>query len=164
MGTAIRSAKTYSDPRDAFANVGAFVDEVLVELAFMARDGVRPMRSGPMPLLTGAALCKAVMACVCFCGERSDCYAASHSACFMGCSHAGPGLSSGAGCLTGCAAACGSTGRNDSRAGNLAPRRTRKWRKLHLAGRRRQRDGRCADPDQLGCRPSVPGGAVARSD
>ncbi len=38
----------------------------------MAKDGVRPMRSGPKPPLAGAALRKAVMAiwCVCFCGMQ----------------------------------------------------------------------------------------------
>jgi transposase len=50
----------------------AFVDEVLVELAAVAKDGSRPMRSGPKPPLAGAALRKAVMAiwCVCFCGMQ----------------------------------------------------------------------------------------------
>jgi hypothetical protein len=38
----------------------------------MAKDGARPMRSGPKPPLAGAALRKAVMAiwCVCFCGMQ----------------------------------------------------------------------------------------------
>src|SRR3954454_9250105 len=38
----------------------------------MAKDGSRPTRSGPKPLLVGAALRKAVMAiwCVCFCGMQ----------------------------------------------------------------------------------------------
>ena len=56
MGTAVRPAKTSPGPWDAFADVDAFVDEVLVELAAMARDGSRPMRSGPKPPLAGAAL------------------------------------------------------------------------------------------------------------
>jgi transposase len=49
-----------------------FVDEVLTELEAMARDGARPMRSGPKPPLAGAALRKAIMAiwCVCFCGMQ----------------------------------------------------------------------------------------------
>src|SRR4051794_22588763 len=57
-------------PWAAFADVDAFVDEVLVELEAMAKDGSRPVRWGPNPPLAGAALRKAVMAiwCVCFCG------------------------------------------------------------------------------------------------
>jgi hypothetical protein len=72
MGTAVRPAETCPGPWDAFANIGAFVDEVLVELAVMARDGARPMRSGPKPPLAGAALREAIMAiwCVCFCGMQ----------------------------------------------------------------------------------------------
>ena len=72
MGTAVRPAKTSPAPWDAFADVDAFVDEVLAELKAMAEDGSRPMRSGPKPPLTGAALRKAVMAiwCVCFCGMQ----------------------------------------------------------------------------------------------
>jgi hypothetical protein len=34
------------------------VDEVLAELEAMAREGARPMRSGPKPPLAGAALQK----------------------------------------------------------------------------------------------------------
>jgi hypothetical protein len=49
----------------AFADVDVFVDEILKELAAMARDGVRPQRSGPKPPLAGAALRKAVMA-ICY--------------------------------------------------------------------------------------------------
>jgi hypothetical protein len=30
--------------------------------------GTRPTRSGPKPALTGAALCKAILAIWCFCG------------------------------------------------------------------------------------------------
>src|SRR4051794_32422989 len=69
MGTAVRPAKTSPGPWDAFADVDAFVDEVLAELEAMAKDGSRPMRSGPKPPLAGAALRKAVMAmwCVAFC-------------------------------------------------------------------------------------------------
>ena len=72
MGTAVRPAKTSPGPWDAFADVDVFVDEVLVELTAMARDGTRPQRSGPKPPLAGAALRKAVMAiwCVCFCGMQ----------------------------------------------------------------------------------------------
>src|SRR5580698_1205661 len=68
MGTAVRPAKTSPGPWDAFADVDAFVDEVLAELTAMAKDGTRPQRSG----LAGAALRKAVMAiwCVGFCGMQ----------------------------------------------------------------------------------------------
>src|SRR3954452_10895391 len=70
MGTAVRPAKTSPGSWDAFADVDAFVDEVLAELEAMAKDGSRPMRSGPKPPLAGAALRRAVMAiwCVGFCG------------------------------------------------------------------------------------------------
>src|SRR3954470_8172450 len=72
MGTAVRPAKTSPGPWDAFADVDAFVDEVLAELEAMAKDGSRPVRSGPKPPLVGAALRKAVMAiwCVGFCGMQ----------------------------------------------------------------------------------------------
>jgi hypothetical protein len=72
MGTAVRPAKTSPGPRDPFADVDAFVDEVLAELEAMAKDGKRPIRSGPKPPLAGAALRKAIMAiwCVCFCGMQ----------------------------------------------------------------------------------------------
>jgi len=72
MGTAVRPAKTSAGPWDAFADVDVFVDEVLAELEAMAKDGVRPLRSGPKPPLVGAARRKAVMAiwCVCFCGMQ----------------------------------------------------------------------------------------------
>ena len=56
MGTAVRPAKTSPGPWDAFADVDVFVDEVLAELEAMAKDGARPMRSGPKPPLAGAAL------------------------------------------------------------------------------------------------------------
>ena len=70
MGTATRPATTSPAPWDAFSDVEAFVDEVLVELAAMAADGSRPTRCGPKPALAGAELRKAVMAiwCTCFCG------------------------------------------------------------------------------------------------
>jgi len=73
----------------------------------MAKDGVRPMRSGPKPPLAGAALRKAVMAIWCVCsvacsGGRSDCFATSPLARSTDCSLAGPGSASGAGCWTGC--------------------------------------------------------------
>ena len=85
MGTAARPAKTSPGPRDAFADVEMFVDEVLAELAAMAKDGARPMRSGPKPQLAGAALRKAVMAiwCVYFCGMPGV---------FAGEAFAGPGM------------------------------------------------------------------------
>jgi hypothetical protein len=72
MGTAVRPAKTSPGPWDSFADVDVFVDGVLAELAAMAKDGARPMRSGPKPPLAGAALRKAIMAigCVCFCGMQ----------------------------------------------------------------------------------------------
>jgi hypothetical protein len=72
MGTAVRTAKTSPASWDAFADVDAFVDEVLVELAAMEADGTKPTRSGPKPALTGAALRKAIMAlwCLCFCGMQ----------------------------------------------------------------------------------------------
>ena len=72
MGTAVRPAKTSPGPWDAFADVDVFVDQVLAELEAMAKDGARPMRSGPKPPLAEAALRKAVMAiwCVCFCGMQ----------------------------------------------------------------------------------------------
>ena len=70
MGTAVRTAKTSSASWDAFADVDAFVDEVLAELAAM--EGTKPTRSGPQPALAGAALRKAIMAiwCLCFCGMQ----------------------------------------------------------------------------------------------
>jgi transposase len=45
---------------------------VLAELEATAKDGSRPMRSGPKPPLAGAVRRKAVMAiwCVCFCGMQ----------------------------------------------------------------------------------------------
>ncbi len=68
MGTAIRTAKTTPASWDAFCDVDAFVGAVLRELESMA--GTRPLRSGPKPPLSGAALRQAIMAiwCVCFCG------------------------------------------------------------------------------------------------
>ena|SRR5687768_6782096 len=70
MGTAVRTAKTSPASWDAFSDVEAFVDEVLMELESMAADGTRPTRSEPP--LTGAALRKAIMAiwCVGFCGMQ----------------------------------------------------------------------------------------------
>ena len=72
MGTAVRPAKTSPGSWDAFADVDVFVDEVLAELEAMARDGARPVRSGPKPPLSEATLRKAIMAiwCVCFCGMQ----------------------------------------------------------------------------------------------
>src|SRR4051794_41477807 len=68
MGTAFTPARTSPASWDAFSDVDAFVDAVLVELAAMA--GTRPTRSGPKPPLAGAALRKAILAiwCVAFCG------------------------------------------------------------------------------------------------
>ena len=70
MGTAFNPAKTSPASWDAFADVEAFVDAVLAELATMA--GTRSTRSGPKPPLTGAALRKAILAiwCVAFCGMQ----------------------------------------------------------------------------------------------
>src|SRR4051812_21760479 len=72
MGTAFTPAKTSLASWDAFSDVDAFVDAVLAELAAMAADGTRRLRSGPKPPLTGAALRKAIMAiwCVAFCGMQ----------------------------------------------------------------------------------------------
>jgi hypothetical protein len=72
MGTATRPAKTAPAPWDAFSDVSAFIDAVLVELAALAADGTRPIRPGPKPALAGAKLRKTVMAiwCVCFCGMQ----------------------------------------------------------------------------------------------
>jgi len=53
MGTAVRPAKTSPGQWDAFADVDAFVDEVLAELKAMAKDGIRSQRSGPKPPLAG---------------------------------------------------------------------------------------------------------------
>jgi hypothetical protein len=82
MGTAVRTAKTCPASWDAFSDVDAFVDEVLVELAAMEADGTKPTRSGPKPALTGAALRKAILAiwCLCFCsGARLGSSAISRS-------------------------------------------------------------------------------------
>src|SRR4051812_50230396 len=70
MGTAFNPAKTSLASWDAFTDVDAFVDAVLVELASMA--GTKPTRRGAKPPLTGAALRKAIIAiwCVCFCGMQ----------------------------------------------------------------------------------------------
>ncbi len=63
MGTAVRPASTVPASWDAFSDVDAFEDEVLIDLTAMA--GSRPTRSGPKPALTGAALRKAIMAIWC---------------------------------------------------------------------------------------------------
>jgi hypothetical protein len=65
MGTAFNPAKTSPASWDAFNDVDAFVDAVLAELAAMAADGTRRLRSGPKPPLTGAALRKAILAIWC---------------------------------------------------------------------------------------------------
>src|SRR3954471_21415752 len=72
MGTAVRTAKTSPASWDAFSDIEAFVDAVLMELAAMAADGTQPTRSGPKPPLSRAALRKAIMAiwCVGFCGVQ----------------------------------------------------------------------------------------------
>src|SRR3954462_11337249 len=72
MGTAFNPAKTSPASWDAFSDVDAFVDAVLVELAAMAADGSRSTRRGPKSPLTRAVLRKAIMAiwCVCFCGMQ----------------------------------------------------------------------------------------------
>lgn len=72
MGTAIRPSSTTPASWDAFSDVDAFVEEVLLELTAMTSDGTRPARTGPKAPLTGAALRKAIMAiwCVCFCGMQ----------------------------------------------------------------------------------------------
>ena len=72
MGTTFNPAKTSPASWDAFADVDAFGDAVLAELAAMPADGTRSTRSGPKPPLTGAALRKAIMAiwCVAFCGMQ----------------------------------------------------------------------------------------------
>jgi hypothetical protein len=69
-GHRLQPRKTSPASWDAFADVDAFVDEVLMELAAMA--GTRPTRLGPKPPLTGAALRKAIMTirCVAFCGMQ----------------------------------------------------------------------------------------------
>jgi len=72
LGTAFYPASTTPASWDAFSDVDAFVEEVLVELTAMAADGTRPTRTGPKASLTGAALRKAIMAiwCVGFCGMQ----------------------------------------------------------------------------------------------
>jgi hypothetical protein len=67
MGTAFNPARTSAASWDAFADVDAFVDAVLAELAATAADGTRPTRSGPKLPLSGAALRKAIMAIWCVC-------------------------------------------------------------------------------------------------
>jgi hypothetical protein len=105
MGTAVRTAKTSPASWDAFRDVEAFVDEVLMELESMAADGTRPTRSEPP--LTGAALRKAIMAiwCVGFCGMQ---WRAIGLLCDIPFSTLytlfAPGSGCGAGCSTGCAA------------------------------------------------------------
>jgi len=106
MGTAVRPAKTSPGRRDAFADVDVFVDEVLAELEAMAKNGDRPLRSGPKPAgRSGAAQGRdgdLVVVFVACSGGRSDRYATSHSARSMDCSPAGPGSASGSGCWIDC--------------------------------------------------------------
>ena len=113
MRTAVRPAKTSPGRWDVFADIDAFVDEVLAELEAMAADGTRPMRSRPKPPLGGAALRKAVMAiwCVCFCGMQWRTIGQLcdiPSARFTRYSPAGRGSACGDGCSTGCAEPGGS--------------------------------------------------------
>jgi hypothetical protein len=61
MGTAFTPARTSPASWDAFNDVDAFVNAVLVEFAAMVADGTRSTRSGPKPPLTGVALRKAIM-------------------------------------------------------------------------------------------------------
>ena len=72
MGTAFTPAKTSPASWDAFSDVDAFVNEVLVKLAAMEADGTKPTRSGPKRALAGAALRKAIPAiwCLRFCGMQ----------------------------------------------------------------------------------------------
>ena len=56
MGTAVRPANTSPGSWDAFADVDVFVDLVLAELDAIAKNGARPLRSGPKPPLAEAAL------------------------------------------------------------------------------------------------------------
>jgi len=51
MGTAFNPAKTSLASWDAFNDVDAFVDAVLVELAAMGADGTRRSRIGPRLIL-----------------------------------------------------------------------------------------------------------------
>ena len=55
-----QNRQDFSGVLDAFADVDAFVDEVLAEL--VAMEGTKPRRPGPKRGLTGAALRKAIMA------------------------------------------------------------------------------------------------------
>jgi hypothetical protein len=110
MGTATRPAKTFAGSWDTFADVDVFVDEVMAELAAMAKDGSRPTRSGPKPALAGAMLRKAVMAIWCVfsaacSGGPLDSCATSPLARFTDCSPAGLGSAFGVACSTGFAAA-----------------------------------------------------------
>lgn len=50
MGTAIRPASTTPASWDAFSDVDAFVEEVLLELTAMVSDGTRPATGG-VPLI-----------------------------------------------------------------------------------------------------------------
>jgi hypothetical protein len=62
MGTAFTRTKTSPASWDAFSDVDAFVDAVLVELVAMVADGTRSTRPGPKLPLMGAAMRKAIMA------------------------------------------------------------------------------------------------------
>jgi hypothetical protein len=56
---------------DAFADVDVFVGVELAEFEAMAKDGVRPLRSGSKPPLAGAALREAVMALHAMAADRT---------------------------------------------------------------------------------------------
>jgi hypothetical protein len=112
MGTAVRPAKTSHGLWDAFADVDVFVDAVLAELEAMAKDGTRPMRSGPQPPLTGAECGRpgrrsGASTCAACSGGRSDCCAASPSGTLYGLLPAGPGSASGGGGSASCTATGG---------------------------------------------------------
>ena len=116
MGTAVRPAKTSPGPWDAFADVDVFVEEVLAELVAMAMEGAQPHairakgaigRSRAAQSRHGDLVCFVSVACS---GGRSGLlcdmpFSLAHA---MGCSPAGLGSASGAGCSTGCARTGGS--------------------------------------------------------
>jgi len=106
MGMGVRTPRDSPASWDASADVDAFVDEVLMELAATEGDGTKPTRSGLKLALSGAA-----------CTRRSESLLLRHPiACHRPAlrypvQHAahpvipvGPGLAIGATCLTGCAA------------------------------------------------------------
>jgi hypothetical protein len=72
MGTTVKAVKTSPASGDAFTDMDAFVDAVLVELVAIEAYCTRPTRSRPRLPFTGAALRKANTAiwCVAFCGMQ----------------------------------------------------------------------------------------------